>query len=40
MFLIGFRNRISVMMQWVAAYLTYSRGARLISSGQPAAPAR
>jgi NADH dehydrogenase len=38
MFLIGFRNRISVMMQWVAAYLTYSRGARLISSGQPALP--
>lgn len=38
MFLIGFRNRISVMMQWVAAYLTYSRGARLISSGQPPLP--
>jgi NADH dehydrogenase len=38
MFLIGFRNRISVMMQWVAAYLTYSRGARLISSGQPVLP--
>ena len=38
MFLIGFRNRISVMMQWIAAYLTYSRGARLISSGQPALP--
>ncbi|MCW3094752.1 MAG: NAD(P)/FAD-dependent oxidoreductase [Chthonomonadaceae bacterium] len=37
-FLIGFRNRISVMMQWVAAYLTYSRGARLISSGQPPLP--
>ena len=38
MFLIGYRNRISVMMQWVAAYLTYSRGARLISSGQPPLP--
>lgn len=38
MFLIGFRNRISVMLQWVAAYLTFSRGARLISNGQPALP--
>jgi len=38
MFLIGYRNRISVMMQWITAYLTYSRGARLISSGQPALP--
>ncbi|MGE0211610.1 MAG: NAD(P)/FAD-dependent oxidoreductase [Parvibaculaceae bacterium] len=30
-FLIGFRNRIVVMMEWAWAYLTYERGARLIT---------
>ena len=30
-FLIGFRNRISVMLQWAAAYLTYQRSVRLIT---------
>jgi NADH dehydrogenase len=29
-FLIGLRNRIQVFYQWVWAYLTYARGARLI----------
>ncbi len=29
-FLIGFRNRILVMIQWAWSYLTYERGARLI----------
>jgi NADH dehydrogenase len=29
-FLIGFRNRIAVFFQWMWAYLTYARGARLI----------
>jgi NADH:ubiquinone reductase (H+-translocating) len=29
-FLIGFRNRIAVFFQWMWAYFTYSRGARLI----------
>lgn len=29
-FLIGMRNRISVFIQWVYAYLTYKRGARII----------
>ncbi|HEV2106765.1 MAG TPA: NAD(P)/FAD-dependent oxidoreductase [Thermomicrobiales bacterium] len=29
--LIGFRNRIQVMTQWVWAYLTHQRGARLIT---------
>jgi NADH dehydrogenase len=29
-FLIGFRNRIAVFFQWMWAYVTYSRGARLI----------
>jgi NADH dehydrogenase len=30
-FLIGFRNRVIVMIQWAWAYLTYERGARLIT---------
>jgi NADH:ubiquinone reductase (H+-translocating) len=30
-FLIGFRNRILVMLQWAWAYVTYQRGARLIT---------
>ena len=30
-FLIGFRNKLSVMMQWVYSYLTYKRSARLIT---------
>jgi NADH dehydrogenase len=29
--LIGFRNRASVLLQWAVAYLTYQRGARLIT---------
>ena len=31
MYLAGFRNRVSVLMQWAIAYFTYQRGARLIS---------
>ncbi len=30
-FLIGFRNRILVMIQWAWSYVTYGRGARLIT---------
>jgi len=30
-FLIGFRNRLLVMIQWAWSYLTYGRGARLIT---------
>ena len=30
-FLIGFRNRIIVLIQWAWAYFTYERGARLIT---------
>ena len=30
-FLIGFRNRVSVLLQWAWSYFTYSRGARLIT---------
>ncbi|MFZ3265034.1 MAG: NAD(P)/FAD-dependent oxidoreductase [Terriglobales bacterium] len=31
LFLIGFRNRLIVMINWAWAYLTYERGARLIT---------
>ena len=31
LYLAGFRNRLSVLVQWGYAYLTYHRGARLIS---------
>ena len=34
-FLIGFRNRLLVMLQWAWAYLTYQRGARLITGETP-----
>lgn len=29
--LIGFRNRLSVMVQWAASYVTYQRSVRLIT---------
>lgn len=32
-FLIGFRNRVSVLFQWMWAYFNYSKGARLITGG-------
>lgn len=38
-FLIGFRNRLLVMFEWAWAYLTWQRGARLITS-RDAAPER
>ena len=31
MFLVGFRNRVLVMIQWAWSYFTYERGARLIT---------
>jgi NADH dehydrogenase len=34
-FLIGFRNRFLVITQWAWAYLTYQRGARLITNQKP-----
>jgi NADH:ubiquinone reductase (H+-translocating) len=33
-YLIGFRNRVLVLMEWAWAYVTYQRGARLITGGQ------
>jgi NADH dehydrogenase len=44
-FLVGFRNRLLVLVQWAWSYITSERGARLItepvsdpSMGEPAAP--
>ena len=39
LFLIGFRNKFSVLTQWVYSYLTYKRGARIITglSGEKSA---
>ena len=31
LFLIGFRNRVAVLLQWAWSYLTFDRGARLIT---------
>ena len=31
-FLIGFRNRMAVLLQWAYSYFTYKRGARIITS--------
>jgi NADH dehydrogenase len=31
MYLVGFRNRISVLVQWAYSYFTYQRGVRLIT---------
>lgn len=38
-FLIGFRNRLSVLFQWVYSYLTYKRGARIITGLSGPGPA-
>ncbi len=34
-FLIGFRNRLIVLIQWAWSYLTYERGVRLITGDAP-----
>ncbi len=42
LFLIGFRNKFSVLSQWIYSYVTYKRGARIItgvSGGNPAGSA-
>jgi NADH dehydrogenase len=38
-FLIGFRNRVLVMIEWAWSYFTYERAARLITQNVPAASA-
>jgi NADH dehydrogenase len=37
-FLIGFRNRLLVLVEWAWAYLTFNRGVRLITGTPPPAP--
>ncbi|HEY3258413.1 MAG TPA: FAD-dependent oxidoreductase, partial [Gemmatimonadaceae bacterium] len=32
MYLVGFRNRLSVLIQWAYSYFTYQRGVRLITN--------
>ncbi len=39
-FLIGFRNRFAVLLQWAYSYLTYRRGVRLITDGARALSSR
>lgn len=34
-FLVGFKNRVFVLMQWVFSYVFYRRGARLITHADP-----
>jgi NADH dehydrogenase len=38
-FLVGFRNKLAVMIQWTYSYFTYKRGARIITGLGPPAPA-
>jgi len=36
-FLVGFRNKLAVFLQWIYSYFTYKRGARIIT-GRPPGP--
>ena len=38
-FLVGFRSKLSVFIQWAYSYFTYRRGARIITGAQGTAPA-
>jgi NADH dehydrogenase len=37
-FLVGFRNKVLVLFQWFYSYVTYKRGARIITSQEEAVP--
>jgi len=37
-FLIGFRNKLAVLLQWTYAYFAYKRGARIITNVVPQPP--
>ena len=39
-YLIGFRNRISVLLQWAYAYIFFERGVRLITETEDASMSR
>ena len=34
-FLVGFRNKLAVMLQWAYSYFSYKRGARIITNVAP-----
>jgi NADH dehydrogenase len=36
LYLVGFQNRLLVLMQWAWNYLTWNRAARLITGGEQA----
>ena len=38
MYLVGFRNRVSVLLQWAYSYFTYQRGVRLITRAEVEGP--
>jgi NADH dehydrogenase len=40
MFLVGFRNRVSVLTQWAYNYLFFERGVRLITETEDASMSR
>jgi NADH dehydrogenase len=40
LFLVGFRNKASVFLQWTWSYLTWQRGARIIFGRRPPPPAQ
>ena len=40
MYLVGFRNRVSVLVQWAYSYFTYQRGVRLITRAEAVGPRR
>lgn len=40
MYLAGFRNRLSVLVEWGYSFFTYQRGARLITERSPAVQAK
>jgi NADH dehydrogenase len=37
-FLVGFRNKLAVLFQWFYSYLTYKRGARIITNATAPTP--
>jgi NADH:ubiquinone reductase (H+-translocating) len=39
-FLVGFRNKIAVLIQWFYSYVTYKRGARIITNAEEPAPGK
>lgn len=39
-FLVGFKNRVSVLINWIWQYVMYRRGARLITHSKPVGPHR